>query len=367
MSIGQGPDANDSNTTNIHVGVDMSIVRHPFAGSARWAVGIARALASQPGITTTAWPGRERFGWSNSSRKVANWALDRYWYEVELPRLVRKQRCDVLFLPVNLVARRTRIPQVVSILDVNFMSAPGTYDRAFQAYAMRQYSRSIHQADRVTTISDFSRQQLATVFDVDPAAIDVIYPGLNAPRTASAARPIDRPYALYVGATEPHKNVPLAIEAWRRSPSLDVGLAIVGQPGRAHDDVLRLASRDPRITVVGAVDDRTLDQWYQHAEVFVFPSIAEGFGFPPLEAMQYGIPVIAARSGPLPEVLGDAACYHAPESWEELAAGVTRLLSDLPLRLSKIAAGHERAGRYTWSSSGAKLAELLASTVGRPA
>lgn len=272
----------------------------------------------------------------------------------------------MFFMPVNYVARRSTIPQVVSILDVNFVTAPGTYDRAFEAYARREYGRSIRVADRVVTISDFSRHQLARTFDAEPSSIEVIYPGLADRSPVPGSPPMDRPYALYVGATEPHKNVSLAVEAWRRTPGLDIALAIVGQPGRAHEDVQRLAAADPRVTVVGAVDQGTLDRWYQHAAVFVFPSLAEGFGFPPLEAMQRGIPVVAARAGPLPEVLGDAPVYHAPNSWEELAAGVTSLLSDTKLRASSIAAGRERAARYTWSSSGHKLAGVLGSVVGRP-
>jgi glycosyltransferase involved in cell wall biosynthesis len=345
----------------------MSILRHPFAGSGRWAIGILEALGQEAAITTSAFTGHRRLIWANPARKVANWALDRLWYEVELPRLARRQRCDVLFMPVNLVARRSRIPQVVSILDVNFVAAPGTYDRAFERYATRQFARSVRDAERVTTISEFSRRKLAETFAVNEAGIEVIYPGLKAPTAAAGPRPLDRPYALYVGATEPHKNVPLALEAWRRSRDLDIALAIVGKPGRAHQEVMRLAESDPRVVVVGAVDDAMLSRWYQHASVFVFPSIAEGFGFPPLEAMQYGVPVVAARAGPLPEVLGDAACYHAPNSWEELADGVTRLLADSDLRASQIIAGRERAARYTWSASGHKLAELLGSVAGEPA
>lgn len=366
MPTRAGNDASELPLSSFRVGVDMSILRHPFAGSSRWAIGILAALEREPGITPISWTGHRRLTWSNPARKLANWAVDRLWYEVELPRLARKHDCDVLFMPVNLIARRSAIPQVVSILDVNFVSAPGTYDRAFEAYATREFARSIQQADRVTTLSDFSRQQLARTFDTDATRIEVIYPGLSDPSPTPGARPMEAPYALYVGATEPHKNVSLAVEAWRRTPGLDIALAIVGRPGRAHDEVVRLARLDPRVTVIGAVNEDTLDRWYRHAAVFVFPSLAEGFGFPPLEAMQRGIPVVAARAGPLPEVLGDAAVYHAPNSWEELAAGVTHLLSDTRLRSSSIAAGRKRAARYTWSSSGHKLARVLASVVGRP-
>lgn len=349
---------------NLRVGVDMSIVRHPFAGSARWATGILTALQSEDGIDATGWAGPRRVTWGNPARKVANWALDRRWYDVEIPHLAQKHRSDVLFMPVNLVARSSGIPQVVSILDVNFATAPGTYDRAFETYARRQFARSIENADRVITISEFSRLELARTFGIDIGRIQVVYPGLRAARPVSGPRPIERPYALYVGATEPHKNVRLAVEAWRRTPDLDIGLAIVGQPGRAHRDIVRLAAQDPRVTVVGAVDDSTLDSWYVHAEVFVFPSLAEGFGFPPLEAMLRGIPVVAARAGPLPEVLGNAAGFHSPDSWEELADGVIELLSDPVLRARRIAAGSERAARFSWPSSARQLAGVLRSAAG---
>jgi glycosyltransferase involved in cell wall biosynthesis len=135
--------------------------------------------------------------------------------------------------------------------------------------------------------------------------------------------------------------------------------AIVGQPGRDHDRLLARAASDPTVHVVGAVSDADLENWYAHASVFVFPSLTEGFGYPPLEAMARGVPVVAARAGSLPEVLGDAALFHEPGNAEELSLQVRLALGDEALRRELVRKGRDRAGRYTWGASAEVMALIL--------
>jgi alpha-1,3-rhamnosyl/mannosyltransferase len=292
---------------------------------------------------------------------------ERWWFELRLPQVARAAGCEVLLMPVNLSARRGPIPQLVTILDVNFLSEPGTYDPAYVAYARRMFARSVRDADRLTAISEYSRQEIARHLGADPERITVVYPGLTPPPPSTTAFPlVGAPYALYVGATEPHKNLGLLLDAWHRDSPAGLDLAIVGRPGRDHGRLRRRAAElGGQVRVVGAVDAQELESWYAGASAFVFPSRSEGFGYPPLEAMQRGVPVVVARAGALPEVLGDAALYHDPDDGEALRAHLEAVASDPAMRAGLIERGRARAARYTWSASARTVARLLHELAGR--
>ena len=345
----------------LRVAMDFSISGHPAGGTLRWAGGLLKALREVPGVRVSAWPGprRIRRGWV--ARKILNFLLDELWLEVELPRRARRDRSDVLLMPANVTSGHAPAPQVVTILDVNFLVAPGTYDRAYASYARRRFLRSLDTAQRITTISEYSRDQIVHHLGANPARIEVVYPGLDVPLASQGPRPLARPYALYVGQTQPHKDVPTAIEAMKCLREMDIDLAIVGQPGRDHERVLALSAAEPAVHVIGRVSDSELENWYAHASVFVFPSLTEGFGYPPLEAMARDVPVIAAQAGSLPEVLGDAALFHEPGSAEDLARQMRRALSDERLRRELVQRGKDRVLRYTWRAAAERMALILRS------
>lgn len=343
------------------VGMDMSILQHQAVGGARMASGLLCALQSIPDIDVVAWAGHRRPRRGGPARKALNLLLDSYWLDVDLPRRARGSRRQVLMMPVGLTSGGTKLPQVVTIHDVNFLTAPGTYDRAYSRYALIQFKRSVRRAAVLTTISEHSRNDLIHYLGVDSARVEVVYPGLDAPLSVPSSRPLPQPYALYVGATDPHKDVPTAINAWRELRDTDLDLAIVGQPGRDHERVTAMAlTHHGRVHVVGRVSQAELEAWYDHAAVFVFPSRAEGFGFPPLEAMRRGVPVVAARSASLPEVLGEAALYHEVGAAEEIAVQVRRVVDDSELRSQLIEAGREMSSRYSWDRAATAMARLLA-------
>ncbi len=169
--------------------------------------------------------------------------------------------------------------------------------------------------------------------------------------------PIEAPYALYVGSTERHKNVGVLLDAWAQMRS-DLMLAIVGQPGRDHARLSeRAAGMGGRVVLTGRVSQATLEAWYRHASIFLFPSLTEGFGYPPLEAMQRGIPVVAANAGALPEVLGDAAGYHDPNDSAALVSEIERVLNDDALRQERIRRGREQAAKFTWARTAAEIVQ----------
>ena len=307
------------------------------------------------------WSGPRRLRRGGIVRKVANLLIDTAWLDIGLPLATHRTRRDVLMMPVNLTSARTPVPQVVTIHDVNFLEVPGSYDVAYARYAGAMFKASARRAAAITTVSEFSRDRIAQRLGVDPARIAVVYPGLDPVRPTSATvAPWPRPYALYVGATEPHKDVPSLIDAWRDLTDSDVDLVIVGQPGRDHERVIaRARALGGRVHVTGRVSEDALEAWYAHARVFVFPSRTEGFGYPPLEAMQRGIPVVACSATCLPEVLGDAALFHQPGASAEIAEQVGRILSDDRLAQQLARAGREVSARYTWPRAAAAMAEIL--------
>jgi glycosyltransferase involved in cell wall biosynthesis len=355
----------------MRVFVDTAILRRPATGTARWVRGLTKGLATEPDIEVVTSMGPARIEWfrSGSARPgVGDWLIrvpnvlrQRWWYESGIQRLAARTQADVLLMPANLSARRGRLRQVVAVLDVNFLTQPGTYESAAARYLAWSFRRAVRDADALITISEFSRSEMCRHLGADPSNVTVVYPGLDEPSSPiPVSSPLDRPYALWVGATEVSKNVGLLLDAWSADSPSGLSLAIVGPPGRDHATLVERASKlGGRIVIRGAVDEPELERWYRQAAVFLFPSRTEGFGFPPLEAMLRNIPVVAARAGSLPEVLGDAALFHDPNDHETLRAHIERLMQDESLRHDQILRGRNRAARYRWDLAGAETATVL--------
>jgi glycosyltransferase involved in cell wall biosynthesis len=345
----------------VKVLVDTAVLRRPHTGTARWVNGLLNALDQIPTLDVHRADGPRRIGNGILFRPV-NVALQRWWYDVGIRRMARAWGADALLMPAGYSAKRGRVPQVVAILDVNFLTQPGTYRPLFTRYATWAFSRSVRYADLVVTISDFSRSEISRHLHVDEERIAVVYPGLDAPRQGDFPRPLDSPYALYVGATETHKNLGLLLDAWSDSSPAGLTLVIVGQPGQYHSTLKeRAAALGGRVIVRGRVDQDELEAWYRGASVFVFPSRTEGFGFPPLEAMQRSVPVVSSSGGSLPEVLGEAALYHDPDDAPAVHQLVERLMSSAELRQRQIDLGLARAARYRWDVTADHMAQVISS------
>jgi glycosyltransferase involved in cell wall biosynthesis len=355
--------------------VDTAVLRRPATGTARWVRGLTGSLAAQRDVevVTSEGPARIALFRSSSARpgpggwlnRIPNLIRQRWWYEFGVRRLADREHADVLLMPANMAARPGRLPQVVAVLDVNFLTQPGTYEPANARYLEWSFRRSVRDADALITISEFSRNEICRHLGANPNSVAVVHPGLDEPLPAAdSTTPLDRPYALWVGATEVSKNVGLLFDAWSRGAPAGLSLAIVGPPGRDHPTLVeRAASIGPEIVIRGAVDELELERWYRHASVFLFPSRTEGFGFPPLEAMLRDVPVVAARAGSLPEILGDAALFHDPDDPETVRAHVESLMHDEALRGKQIIRGRDRSARYRWDRTGAEAAKVLRAAV----
>jgi glycosyltransferase involved in cell wall biosynthesis len=224
------------------------------------------------------------------------------------------------------------------------------------AYDIRQAAfrlllrRVARRSSAVITPSAFTRSALATFADIPEEDICVTHEAGDF--LADDAVPVPalagQRFVLYVGNAFPYKNLAVLLEAWAeaRPSHSGVQLVLVGRRSEFYEDLARRAP--PSVSFLHDVDDGHLRWLYEHADLFVFPSLSEGFGLPGLEAMVHGCPVLSSRATSLPEVYGDAARYFDAHDSAALAAEMSRLLDDHEARATMSAAGRDRARRFSW-------------------
>ena len=248
------------------------------------------------------------------------------WEQETLPRLVREARLDVMHHPANTAPRKGLSRAVVSIYDTSFLAHPEWFSRAFHWYYRWLIPRVVRGAARIITCSRFSKAELVERLGVAPDRVVVVYPGvsvvfLSAGARSADARPAGAPFVLFVGGTNPRKNLARLVEAMallRARPGFaEVTLKVVG----GSPDIFRPggATPDPAgagVEFLGAVGEERLVHLYQGAACLCYPSLYEGFGLPPLEALAVGTPVVAADIPVLREVLGEAALFADPDDPE---------------------------------------------------
>lgn len=338
---------------------DLSILRHPPAGTAVYARELLRAMVNAGGgdriIPTNGWPRVARGG---LLRRGANLAVDVGWLTLGSAAVAARNHVDAWYSPANVLPTSIRRPMIVTIHDVNFLAIDGHYDRAFALYAERAFRGSARRAAAVLTISEFSRGQLIERLGVPADRITVAYPGIDHTLRVEPAPPdpaLPDRYALFVGQTEPHKNISLLVDAWRTGRIPDgLHLIVAGPPGRDGERLSEVVTGSPArdlIHFVGWVDGPRLARLYENATCFLFPSLAEGFGLPPLEAMAHGIPTAVADRTSLPEVTADGALRFDPDDPIGLATLVERLCDDEVLRHRLTEEGRRVSERYRWGTT----------------
>jgi glycosyltransferase involved in cell wall biosynthesis len=252
---------------------------------------------------------------------------------------------------------------VVTIHDVSFLRLPETTEAKNLAWLTSEIRRTVEQADAILTDSRFSAREIVELLAVPAEKVHPVWLGLPpfgpppAPELAARMRRdlgLTQPYLLMVGTIEPRKNLPFLVEVYNALRDFSGDLVIAGGLGWKTGPTLRAIADSPRrdgIQLLQRLDDAQLAALYDGAAAFVFPTRYEGFGFPPLEAMGRGTPVIAARNSSLPEVLG-AACewvdgYEA-EAWAQC---IREVLGD-PDRAARLrAAGRAQAAKFTWAET----------------
>lgn len=277
--------------------------------------------------------------------------------------------CDVwfaanYFLPRlhSAVARK----RVITIHDLTYKRFPELLQKETLFALEAQMSREIAAADAIICVSESTRRDLLRFYDVDPSRAVAIHSGLGAPKQAAPIEGLPSRYILFVSTIEPRKNLGTLIDAYqtlRDRGVYDGSLVVVGRVGWKSESLLpRLQS--PGIVHLDYLEAAQLVTVYRNAEVFAFPSIYEGFGFPLLEAMTHGVPSVAARSSSLPEVGGDAALYFDPTNASELAAQLERLVTSSELKQQLVSKGHEQVAKFRWDVAAEETLAVLRRVAG---
>lgn len=273
-----------------------------------------------------------------------------------------------MFFPTNHAWWSGPVPSVVTVHDLAFLRFPheifGSRPEAW--YEKQRLGWTLNDATAICTVSDATRRDVeqltrcaADSVTVVPSAVSEVFqrgPSIPWAELAGKYRLPDRPYLMYAGGLDFRKNVPTLVEAFAElvKSGFEHDLLLVGETGpnrRYYPDIDAIIAErglGDRIRRLSGVDDEELATLYGHANLFVFPSLFEGFGLPPLEAMACGAPVVCSGAASLPEVVGDAAELFDPNSVDQLVEAMRRVLNDQAWADELRARGRKRAELFTW-------------------
>lgn len=256
---------------------------------------------------------------------------------------------------------------LVSIHDILHLAMP-QYAKGFkkQMYSKTLFNLIKLKSKNILTPSNFSKEELTKKLKYSPEAIHKVPNAVDEKwfKIKKQDSPYKKPYLLYVGNVKPHKNLSVLIEAFKLiKENIAHDIVIVGKKeGLILADNLVQSSIEclkDRVHFTGYVEDDVLNQYYAHADMFIFPSVYEGFGIPPLEAMATKCPVIVSNAQPMPEVCEDAALYFNPYNATDLADKILMLNNNLDIRNNLIKEGLNQAQKYSWDKSANTISKVI--------
>ncbi len=280
------------------------------------------------------------------------------------PAVLRRAKPTVLLATCNVYPAGAP-PGVVVVQSLQYFNHPEAYGRLRSIYLQRAVRAAVRRSRLVIAVSEEAKRQAVVMAGADPARVRVVHhglPPLEAPGPAAAAEP----YILTVTTLYRYKNVSrllLAFALLRAKHQIAHRLRIVGgDADMTGADVRREALQAgvaEWVDLYGAVRHEELSAHYAGASLFVYPSLEETFGLPPLEAMSLGVPVVAARAGAIPEVVGDAALLVDPLNVEDMARGMAEVLLDSGSAAKLVQLGYARAAKFTWSAAARRTLDAL--------
>ncbi|UCC68034.1 MAG: glycosyltransferase family 4 protein [Armatimonadota bacterium] len=364
----------------MRVGLDGRGLAAPVrSGVERYVVELARALAAleeRPEIV------------AYLDRPVADWELGRVlsggmrtrvlraprgWLRVALPWRLWRDRMDLVHLPSTILPPLLPCPAVVTVHDLAWAHYPETYDPADLEMQTQVVPRSVRRAAHVIAVSESTAHDLAAILGVPGEKITVtplgVSPGFRAegprlPRDAfPGAERLSGGYVLYAGALAPRKNLGRVLEAYLKvvSEGVECPLVLAGARSAHAEELARMAKGlgiEEKVLFAGHVRERLLPALFRGAAAFVYASLYEGFGMPVLEAMASGVPVVTSNGSGTAEVAGKAALRVDPESVEEIARALSRVLKDEALREKLAAQGLIRSRGYRWELTARQTASV---------
>lgn len=301
------------------------------------------------------------------SRHPVLWYL---FFDWSVPAVLKKHKADIFLSPDGWLSLRTDVPSLPVIHDLNFFHNPQWISPVTRTYFNYFFPRFARKAARIGTVSEFSKNDIATRFKIAPEKIDVLYNGSN-----ESYHPIGddiklqvrqkytngKPYFLFLGLIHPRKNldnIMLAFSKFREQTGDDIKLLVVGSAKYQTEESKQIYENSifkEDIIFAGRIPDAELNEVIASSHALVYASLFEGFGIPILEAMRCGVPVITSDLSSMPEVAGDAALLVDPNSVNSIASALITISKDEELRKNMILKGHIQKLNYSWDRTAGLL------------
>ncbi len=284
--------------------------------------------------------------------------LRRLWTHARLALALQQARPAVTFVPAHTLPFIFPGPAVVTVHDLGFRYFPETHPLLDRQYLELTTFYSTRRSTRVLADSQATANDIMEIYRVPPAKLQVVYPGVAPPTIGDQAAVrvkynLPARYFLFLGTLQPRKNIAVIVQAYQRwrsaNPDDDAELVLAGNKGWLYDDTW--AEGLPGVNLPGFIDDADKGALYAGALALVFPSLYEGFGFPVIEAMHCGTPVITSNTSSLPEVAGAAGLLVDPLNVGALVDKLTRVAGNPEQRQVMRDAGYQQAARFTWEQA----------------
>ena len=289
-----------------------------------------------------------------------------FWFEIAIPRLLKKHKVDLFLSPESYMPLKLNIPSIQTIHDLSFEHYSKDLPFAAQKYSQHMIPLAAKKANQIITVSNYSMQDIALLYQISPDKIDVVYNASKEDFTPSTAEQIQEtrnkysngnPYFLYVGALNPRKNLTNLFSAYDKfcnAKGIKTKLVIVGSKMYWTKEIERAYNNmqhKNEVVFLGHLDTGSLNMVYGAAVALTYVSYFEGFGVPIIEAFRSHCPVITSNITSMPEVAGDAALLVNPFKVDEITAAMMQISDSEALRNSLIEKGSEQVKKYNWDLS----------------
>ena len=345
--------------------VNARFLTQPITGVQRFAIEICRLLKDIiPNIYFVAPPGIQHHDLATEFQvKIIGKLSSHFWEQLELPLYLNKIGKPLLVNLCN-TAPVYYTNKIVCIHDMASFINPHWFSKSFAAVYKILIPKVVKSSRKIITVSNFSKATIHSILQIPEKDIEVIYNAVSKSlvgnNTVISGNKYGR-YILAVSSIEPRKNLKNLIDGFKQAKLTGIKMVIVGAGSKVFNDpgIETLVQNSEDIVFTGYLPDADLGQVYSNALMFVYPSLYEGFGIPPLEAMHCGCPTIVSNTSSLPEVCADASLYIDPLRPNEIAKAIKLLAKNEELRKKLILKGLARTQYFSWKKSADKLASII--------
>lgn len=345
--------------------INARFLSQKITGVQRFAIEISRAIKKQnPSAVFVSPRGIIHTDLANELEAVTFGRFGGHvWEQFELPVFLKKNNYPLL-LNLSNTAPLFYNRNIVTIHDLAFYHHPEWFSKSFSILYRFLLPRLAKKALHVITVSNYSKNDILSVFGLSTSKVSVVYNGvsefLDSQNKLHKETSFKKPYLLCVGSLDPRKNLSRLLIAFSKI-NYDVDLLVVGSKNKifSNSNIESMVANDSRVKLLGYVTDCQLRNLYAFATVFIYPSLFEGFGIPPIEAQSQGCPVMASNITSLPEVLGSSALLFDPYSVKDIENKMNILLSDEKMQSQFRTYGYKNVTKYNWTHSAKQILQLV--------